>query len=1479
MKVSFSGDLKYQMKYEPKNYSSCRSVDTKFLFKNDQLKELSRFAFNPSSRDVSHLRDRISVPLPKIVPSLPTNIDHLKQLYYSSDPLGNPYTVSCSNLVSSLSCKKQSCVEKVLTTHNSILQDDFTTQSIERLSFGNPSGRQDIKSLQSWLKDVKTLNLEQLQSDPVTWDINLIEQAEIIYVMAGKELVRQVGVHCTERGEVLKEVLWFFSTVFKAQKAQYMKDLREKIDKINKEIEEKVYKHARQIAQYEILVQKKTEKFDLLKDENEKLNQMLKKTQISLIKLQSEKELKGGFVYGKQVSPVLHISSVEKNNLSQSQEKKTVEELGDEELVYVGNEKELAGELAAQGGSFRGRAEKAADEGKKVDEGKKFELKQIDLEGIQLVTVNEIINGEMQANEKTCQAEEEKSETLEQETQTEKVSDTKPIYKFEMRSRILAESRLKLSLHLEETTSISIFPQARLLFNPYTLEADCLKSPSPKLDSICVSKAQKTIKSYEDELLKLEESQKTAKKRASLLFIPSDLPSKSKSRLSPQMAEEQTRVRKMSQQISPLTMQEDDILINNVLLKQKAYNDLAESIRSKKSELSSITSEIENKSQKLNTMKKELQIKYLEIQAIKSPLGLQHDGLKKILVDKLEGMSGLSSLNVKLAKNGLGRDNEVTSAGGSNDVSSMNLLNQFVQIGQPNPLNPLNQVNPLNPLSQLSSLHSLNEAGSINALNAFTAAGASNDNKFGFFPSEADSTGLNELDRVISGSFDLDSWKAGYNAGFEKGLAVGFRQGEELGIEVGEDQGLIKTINELDEQSDSKSDSSSSESDKDLNEEAKQGRLGKAISEIKQRLDDQSAAKSSLSNELRSRISKMSISTVKSSATADKTLISEEPASHGKTSSVDDKAELKRSLTFKNELKRRILSKRSIDSSVKPIRASVDAAITEESAMKRNNSVSATENSVDSVPLSNRRRPKKSKANMTEKLQTKPKIEGQSSNTDEMSTPCESVNVKTGEKDRKTVRNSQIPDKTLKKQQTFVDSTSKALITITINQEANLARKDKREESLTEGNKLVIRPKRSRKNSSASKYSRSDNDEQDKILSSGGEELADYEPRKRQDTNQILRKRFREITKFNEFHFHSRSYQFVKKANPATKIIETFLKKSLEHITKRAKMSKRMSFRLLSSIYSTFPSRPKDTLLVEHLYDEFHQKYSVKSVCEKKLKEFLAALLKFSSCKRSQTFLKLTGISSKLGTRPYSAYTIPVYMQSLNFILNSKLGIVIAVDDTADQIMVPVVRAIECAKEVFEGKLEKTQVTKLVSRLEFNSLKDPKKINVAGLIENELALEIICETFEDYHKAVLEGLELVAGAVRFKEDTSVLGKGELAMMARFISPGKLREDEAEEPGFWTMDEVIAKCLDKNLLGIDEVRSFVYREEKLAGDKDMQQEVVLMIESLLKNDRKVVRGLNAEAWVGKLEVLLQGVQTRDILESFIAWRLYFNELLM
>ena len=163
--ISTSEELKPRSKFELKPSLSTRSTDAKFLLKNDHIKEMLKLNSNIQSRDVSYIREKHPFSLPKLTPLLPTDLSHLTQLYHSSDNFGMPVSISSQNLASSVTCKKQSCIEKVLSTHDSssIVFEDFTTDYIERLNLGNPSGRQDIKNLQNWLIYMKEAYLNNLK--------------------------------------------------------------------------------------------------------------------------------------------------------------------------------------------------------------------------------------------------------------------------------------------------------------------------------------------------------------------------------------------------------------------------------------------------------------------------------------------------------------------------------------------------------------------------------------------------------------------------------------------------------------------------------------------------------------------------------------------------------------------------------------------------------------------------------------------------------------------------------------------------------------------------------------------------------------------------------------------------------------------------------------------------------------------------------------------------------------------------------------------------------------------------------------------------------------------------------------------------------------------------------------------------------------------------------------------------------------------
>lgn len=73
--------------------------------------------------------------------------------------------------------------------------------------------------------------------------------------------------------------------------------------------------------------------------------------------------------------------------------------------------------------------------------------------------------------------------------------------------------------------------------------------------------------------------------------------------------------------------------------------------------------------------------------------------------------------------------------------------------------------------------------------------------------------------------------------------------------------------------------------------------------------------------------------------------------------------------------------------------------------------------------------------------------------------------------------------------------------------------------------------------------------------------------------------------------------------------------------------------------------------------------------------------------------------------------------------LNSKIGIVVNFDESEENQMFPVIRAIECAKEKFDVGGDPKYLIQVMNKLESITITDPKKINSGGLVELEKFLE------------------------------------------------------------------------------------------------------------------------------------------------------------
>ena len=105
-----------------------------------------------------------------------------------------------------LTCTHKDCIENLLASENKTRKNEHRTSldiqrypdfsNKRRESLGNPTGIQDIESLNEWFSYMKTQHKD--------------DNVEFVYKVCAKELIRQVSVHCTLRGKVLKQVLTFY---------------------------------------------------------------------------------------------------------------------------------------------------------------------------------------------------------------------------------------------------------------------------------------------------------------------------------------------------------------------------------------------------------------------------------------------------------------------------------------------------------------------------------------------------------------------------------------------------------------------------------------------------------------------------------------------------------------------------------------------------------------------------------------------------------------------------------------------------------------------------------------------------------------------------------------------------------------------------------------------------------------------------------------------------------------------------------------------------------------------------------------------------------------------------------------------------------------------------------------------------------------------------------------------------------------------
>ena len=366
------------------------------------------------------------------------------------------------------------------------------------------------------------------------------------------------------------------------------------------------------------------------------------------------------------------------------------------------------------------------------------------------------------------------------------------------------------------------------------------------------------------------------------------------------------------------------------------------------------------------------------------------------------------------------------------------------------------------------------------------------------------------------------------------------------------------------------------------------------------------------------------------------------------------------------------------------------------------------------------------------------------------------------------------------------------------------------------------------------------------------------------------------LTVFAEFNFTRQKASAIKNSSPAPDLLKNLLKKSNENILKKAKASRKMVNKMISNLYqssfSTTLGEGIDELLVI-CYDEFSQKYGLKKVADRKFSEFIASLIKNKSYKKCLIFMRFVGLGYLCGLENYSKFTFLLYLESLNYMLNSKIGITMNYEETDDKSMFPINRALECVKEKLENKIEKNALNTLINSLEHKAVPDPKRIST-GLIELEFVLEMICEVYESVQKNIKKGVEMIFSAFGGDENKAIL-QYEFGLAVRFINPSKFQRFEGEETlnQNFTYEEACELSIKLNMLSKAEVEHFV--KTYTAKPFESFEELIGIIQKMEEKDTNWI-SISEQKWRIKLDECKQK-NDENSTSAVIAWRIYESEL--
>ena len=194
-------------------------------------------------------------------------------------------------------------------SENTVKQAFIKENVVEGLALGSPAGRKDVKILIEWL-DAKLASIadEKKHQEPD----ELFEMVNEIYSSCLAEAIRQVSVHCKERGYLISRVWLAYKTLFEktlriantrykilqdkmfGEKHKLQRNLLQKIEDYavkNQEVSKRNVDLSGKIEEYEKIIKEKSEKEETIVDKIGLLQGRYKNLKFELLQYREENRI------------------------------------------------------------------------------------------------------------------------------------------------------------------------------------------------------------------------------------------------------------------------------------------------------------------------------------------------------------------------------------------------------------------------------------------------------------------------------------------------------------------------------------------------------------------------------------------------------------------------------------------------------------------------------------------------------------------------------------------------------------------------------------------------------------------------------------------------------------------------------------------------------------------------------------------------------------------------------------------------------------------------------------------------------------------------------------------------------------------------------------------------------------------------------------------------------------------------------------